>query len=102
MIKSANALYMPIIEWGLLGSYEDVSSLWHGVWLCNTLHLGVGHSTCTGENSACITGLQKEINIKGHVKILSSSLNLLVDLSTIELSQTSYLYLKRVKEVGWF
>ena len=25
--------------------------------------LGCCHSTCTGENSACITGLQKDTNI---------------------------------------
>jgi len=35
---------------------------------------GCCHSTCTGENSACISGLQKESNIKGHVKNLSSTL----------------------------
>ena len=37
--------------------------------------LGCYHSTCTGENRACITGLQEEINIKGHVRNPSSTLN---------------------------
>ena len=31
------------------------------------------HSTCTDENSACVTGLQKETNIYGHVKNLGST-----------------------------
>jgi len=42
--------------------YEDLQPLTRNL-ITQFAALGCCHSTCTGENSACITGLQKETNI---------------------------------------
>jgi len=61
MIKNPNALCLSLDEAHWV-SCENVSSLWHGIWLRNTLHLGVV-TPPVQKNSACETGLQKETNI---------------------------------------
>jgi len=66
MIKNPNALYMSISGWGSEVLYENLemkkAALTRDLIIQYAAH-GCCHSICTGENSACITGLQKEINI---------------------------------------